>query len=223
MKHCNHCKVDVDTAENYCPLCYNYFEGGEDPETEYYLKREHAPRTMKSNHFVAKLFFFISLCVSVICVAINIFAGKQSQWSPIVICSIVYLWILVAHNIMSSRSAFEKVFFQLLGLLLLLYSLERISKGDWLFSYVLPSIILAATSVLAMISLISKSKANFLLSFFIFYIIFFVVSLVFLIFVKDVYRLLYLISVFYTGLIAAGTLIFGNKILRAEITKKAHL
>lgn len=230
MKHCNHCNIDVETTENYCPLCYNYFDVTEDnSKTEevegfdYYMKRSKTSHSMRSNHFVAKLFAYISICAIVGCIAINYFFSKAVPWSFIVVCSVAYLWILIAHTIISDRSPFEKIFFQLIALLLLLYSTNFISKGSWLCDYVIPSIMLAATTALVMISLISKNKATYILPFFIFYIIFSVVSLVFLLFFKDVYQLLNLINVFYTGLIAVGTLIFGNKILKAEVAKKAHL
>ena len=169
------------------------------------------------------MFLYLSICVSVICFAVNYFTEKHMLWSPVVFVSIMYIWILVLHTIISSRSAFEKIFFQLVGLIALLLMLERISMQAWFLDYVLPSILIATTTVLAMISMISKHKAALITTFFVFYIIFEAVSLVFLLFVRDVYFLLYLIHAVYNGLILFGTLLFGNRIIKNEIAKKAHL
>lgn len=225
MKYCKHCKVEVDSSENYCPLCYNYLEAEEEDKKgfDYYLGRDKAKSRAVNNNFLLKLFLYLSICVSVICFAVNYFTEKHMLWSPVVFVSILYIWILVLHTIISSRSAFEKIFFQLVGLIALLLMLERISMQAWFLDYVLPSILIATTTVLAMISMISKHKAALITTFFVFYIIFEAVSLVFLLFVRDVYFLLYLIHAVYNGLILFGTLLFGNRIIKNEIAKKAHL
>ena len=215
----------MDSSENYCPLCYNYLEseGEEKPTFDYYLERDPSKNRAVGNNFLLKLFLYLSICVCVICFVINYFTEKHMLWAPVVFVSVLYMWILIMHTIMSSRSAFEKIFFQLIGIIALLLMLERISKSAWFLNYVLPSILIATTSVLAMISLISKHKSALITTFFVFYLIFEVVSLIFLLFVKDVYFLLYLIHVIYNGLILFGTLLFGSRIIKNEIAKKAHL
>lgn len=178
---------------------------------------------MRSNNFVAKLFVYLSICAAVICCTVNYFTDKRFLWAPVVMFSILYLWILIAHTIMSDRNPFEKILLQFVGILLLLWSLENLSLVEFLFSYVMPSIIIVATTVLAMVSMISRNRANFLVSFFTFYIVFIVISLVFLIFFRQFFPLLYLIALIYNFLVLAGTLLFGFKILKTEIAKKAHL
>lgn len=223
MKYCKHCKLYVDSSENYCPLCYNYLEESEGEKSgfEYYLRRD-GRRRAASDHFLLKLFLYLSICISVVCFTVNYFTERHMLWSHVVFLSILYLWILIGHTILSSRSPFEKIFFQLVGLILLLIALERISMSAWFLDYVLPSILLAAVTVMAFISLISKKKASLISTFFVYYILMEIVSLVFLLFV-DVYRMLYLICAVYNGLVLLGTLLFGYKILKADIAKKAHL
>ena len=215
----------MQSSENYCPLCYNYLdtEGEEKEDFVYYLERDASKKRAIGNNFLLKLFLYLSICVTVVCFVINYFTDKHMLWSPVVFVSVLYMWILIMHTIMSSRNAFEKIFFQLVGIIALLLTLERISASAWFLSYVLPAILIATTSVLAMISLISKHKKALITTFFVFYILFEVVSLVFLIFLKDVYFLLYLIHAIYNGLILLGTLLFGGKIIRNEVAKKAHL
>ena len=162
MKYCKHCNVKVDSSENYCPLCYNYLEELE-PETdrfEYYLGRDGGKKRSASNHFLLKLFLYISVCISVVCFTVNYFTEPHMLWSPVVFVSVLYLWILIGHTILSKRSPFEKIFFQFVGLVVLLIFLERLSMRAWFLDYVLPSILLAASSVMALISLISKLQTE---------------------------------------------------------------
>ena len=224
MKYCKHCKLYVDSSENYCPLCYNYLEELE-PETdrfEYYLGRDGGKKRSASNHFLLKLFLYISVCIYVVCFTVNYFTEPHMLWSPVVSVSVLYLWILIGHTILSKRSPFEKIFFQFVGLVVLLIFLERLSMRAWFLDYVLPSILLAASSVMALISLISKRKNALVSTFFVYYVLLEVVSLIVLL-VTDVYSVLYLIHAVYNGLLLLGTVIFAYRILKADIAKKAHL
>ena len=224
MKYCKHCNVKVDSSENYCPLCYNYLEELE-PETdrfEYYLGRDGGKKRSASNHFLLKLFLYISVCISVVCFTVNYFTEPHMLWSPVVFVSVLYLWILIGHTILSKRSPFEKIFFQFVGLVVLLIFLERLSMRAWFLDYVLPSILLAASSVMALISLISKRKNALVSTFFVYYVLLEVVSLIVLL-VTDVYSVLYLIHAVCNGLLLLGTVIFAYRILKADIAKKAHL
>ena len=112
MKYCKHCKLYVDSSENYCPLCYNYLEESEGEKSgfEYYLRRD-GRRRAASDHFLLKLFLYLSICISVVCFTVNYFTERHMLWSPVVFLSILYLWILIGHTILSSRSPFEKIFF----------------------------------------------------------------------------------------------------------------
>ncbi len=224
MKYCKHCKVKVDSSEKYCPLCYNYLEEQEKETNrfDYYLGRDKNGKGKSNNYFLMKLFLYISICVSVICFVVNYFTDRHMLWSPVVFVSVVYLWILIAHTIISRRSPFEKIFFQLVGLILLMISLERLSMNAWFLDYVLPSILLTASSVMALISLVSGRKKTLVSTFFVYYVLMEAATI--LIFaLADVYKILYLIFSVYNGLILFGTLLFAYRILRADFAKKAHL
>lgn len=223
MKHCENCKVDVSTDENYCPICYNYLSEGEGQEFPLYLKRTNETKISLGASFVTKLFVFISICIAVICGAIDYMTTKEFTWSLVVCASILYAWVLVGHTVISSRSIFEKILFQLCALFVLLLSLNNISKGSWLFDYVLPSIFMASSVVMGIILLSSPLRKNYLLTFFVFYLLFAIISLFVVIFANEVYSLLYVVNLIANALIALGTLIFGFRRIKTDITKFMHL
>ena len=122
MKHCNNCNIDVNSDSSFCPLCYNNLETKDAMEsTPLYELCEKKPRSDVKTYFITRLFTLFSLIIIGGCLFIN-FIVKGKPWSLIVVSSILYLWVLIRHTIMSLRNTFEKVFLQLCGIALILIS-----------------------------------------------------------------------------------------------------
>lgn len=222
MKHCKYCNVDVDTNENYCPLCYNSLEGS-GKTNEFYLKRTEDDKTHKTNYFLTKLFLFMTLVFSAISIFINVLTYKGTPWSAVVIVSFVYMWILIMHTILSKRTIFEKIVFQVLGAIGVVGSVNYIAKGHWLCDYVIPSIALAVTGTLLLISVCVKNKYKIISPFFVTYILLFITTLVLILTGADAFRLLGQINMIACGVGIVGTLLFGFKTLKLDCSKKFHL
>lgn len=227
MKHCKHCNIDTNSSQRYCPLCFNDLDEIEDSEqtTELYLTRKNKDRTFKTKYFLLRLFAFISISAIVICAFINFMTYDKTGilWSIIVAVSILYVWILISHTILSSRSVFEKIFFQLLGIMAILVSSNLISGGNWLLNYVIPSVAIATAFVLTMITLVSKNRSIYVSTFLVIYILLFILSIV-LVYAKfDNFKLLNQINMIYCALAILGSLIFGFKTIKNDITKKFHM
>ena len=56
MKHCNLCGVDVDTSQNYCPLCYGSLEEKTAKTDEEMFNQSAKRETSKKKILVAKIF-----------------------------------------------------------------------------------------------------------------------------------------------------------------------
>lgn len=227
MKHCNKCNIDTDSKQKYCPLCYNDLESTNTKNTspEFYLTRTTADKTFKTRYFLFKLFLFLTISIGAICAFINFLTYEQSGvlWSLIVFASLLYVWILVGHSILSDRSMFEKIFFQFVGILAILLSSNLIAGGDWLIKYVLPSVAITVATVMIMITLITKKRTNYVSTFFVVYILLFVLSLVMVLAKFDTFKLLNQINLCLCGLAIFGTLVFGFKTLRADASRKFHI
>lgn len=223
MKHCKYCNVDVSTSEKYCPLCYNILEGEEEKSVDFYQKRQTDDKTHKTHYLVSKIFFMITLAIVATCVFINILTWDGIIWSLLVGVSVAYVWIFVAHTILSKRSIFEKVLLQLVGIIAIVVVCNILSKGNWLLNYVLPSIELATAVTLAFVTFILRNKYKVILPFFLVYILLLVTSIVLLAIKADTFMLLSEINIIMCGLAIVGTLIFGHKTLKTELAKKFHL
>ncbi len=224
MKHCNNCNVDVNTESTHCPLCYNNLENKTGKKTApLYDVCDKKPRSDVKSHFVLRLFTLISLVVIVGCVFIN-FLVKGRPWSLIVISSILYLWVLIRHTILSLRNTFEKVFLQLICISFILVSTSFMSvdKG-WFLNYVLPSVLCGASLTLLMVLFCSSKRRLYLFSFLIIFLIMIIVGIIFWCTSLATYNLLYMICVVLNSLIVLGIFLMDFKTVKSEFLKKFHL
>lgn len=224
MKYCKNCKVKIDSERDYCPLCFRESEKiNDEVSTPLFAERKTNETTVKRNLFVTKLFIFMSICAISVCLLINYFTGFELPWSLSVVSGILYCWILISHTIISRRGIFEKVLFQLLGIIFILWTSEKISTGHtWLWNYVFPSVSLCAICSLLMITFIRKDK-SWILSFLTITFILSVVSLIIMIKVSDDFKLLNLINVVLGGLSVLGYFTFGFGAIKQEFSKNFHL
>ncbi len=223
MKKCKYCKVEVDTHNDFCPLCFNRLQEVNDLTEEFYTPRKFNETTNVTHAFIFRLFLFISICIITICFFINELTTPTKPWFTIVIFAVLYCWILIAHTILSKQSIAKKIFLQVLAILALLYFAEKLSVDEWLLQYVFPAISMAAVTVLLMIIFISSRRAQFVLGFSIIFFLFGIASALLIIFKVIPFVLLNLINVVICALAFIGMLIFGSNAIKAEVAKKYHL
>ena len=225
MKYCKRCKIKTSDEQTSCPLCYNELESiNEERLTSFYPKRKQDEKLKHSEYFLVKLFTVISFCIVAIAGFINFLTYTGSVWSLLIAACVIYLWILIAHTIISKSSVFEKVMYQIIGLTAVLTSTEVISGGgDWLINFVVPSLSITLTIVLVMITFCSSKRKNYTLSFFLIYLLLILVPIITLAFKMLRFKLLMQINLLLLILVIVGTLILGFKTLKSEISKKFHL
>ena len=222
MKHCDNCKVDINTNKNYCPLCYGEIEG-ENCQDLIYKTKDMEPRIFKHRLLTTKIFLFISLCATIICMFVNFITTPKVLWSLIVAFSVLYVWILVRHTIISRRNFFEKILFQFLGISSVLLLSNIISGGGaWFWNYVLPSVALV-TTIVTLILCFSFSKKGHLASFFLLFILMLIMSGILLLAKIDTFKLLSQINIVFNTLNILGILIFNFKGLKKSFTKNFNL
>lgn len=226
MKECSKCKIKTNTSKRQCPLCFNELDGEfeGDKGTIIYNTDKHKDNTISNNYILTRIFLFLTFAISSICLFINFTADPTVWWSPIVILSLVYVWILVRHTILSQRGAFEKVLFQFIGILAVVFSSNFVAGGqDWIWFYLIPSGAIATSTVLAMILLINKKRSDFVVSAFAMALLVIGISLTLVLTRVDTFKLLNFINILYSGLFALAILVFGGRSLKRGLQKNFHL
>lgn len=224
MKYCSNCKVKIDGERNHCPLCFREIKEISDEKTlEYpFAERKKNENYQRNNSFVLKLFIFMSICAISICFLVNMLLPNSPSWWLVVLGGIVYVWVLIAHTIISRRNVFERILAQLVAITFLLWTCEFITEDtSWLMNYVFPSISMCTVFAMLMITFIRKDK-SWLLSFVAIIIILTIVSIISLLYLED-YHLLNIINIAFSGLTLLGFFTFGYQSIRQEFLKKFHL
>lgn len=225
MKYCHICNCHVEEGK-YCPLCYNQLENIADSKqvVPFYKHKDKNETSDKKTYFLARLFLFLSLAGVGTCVFVNVLT-KGNAWSVLVSLCVLYIWVLVGHTILSRRSVFEKILFQVLNVVAILVTTNLLAGGGkWLINYVLPSVAIVTTSVLIMISLIScRHRSQLLLAFLAMYLLSMIMSIVLLACKYDTFKILNQINMFYSILAIVGTLMLGYRIIKSEGSRKLHL
>lgn len=223
MKHCEICKVEVDTHSDICPLCYNkLIEIGEKTTPELFELKPREKRK-KSRVIVGKIFLLLSIVAVFACGFVN-YVTKSSPWSLVVLMGVIYLWVLVAHTIMSRNTPFQKIFLHLVSVTLLLLTIKYFySSNDWFVCYVFPSMSMLVAVVFSFIVMCSKNRKKLIYSFFAIELLLILASVFFLVFKYDSFKLLNQINIFVVSVVVIAYLLFGYKAIRSEFVRKFHI
>ena len=222
MKKCRHCNCKVDTDKNFCPICFNRLDTVDDVSKSLYTPRKDDQTTLKRSLFLYKLFLFLTVVSVTACVLINFFSGGI-HWFWLVVTGEAYIWVLIAHTILSNRSPFKKVVLQVITITLILVAANILTLGDWLVPYVLPSVSLGVLLSMALMLLISPTRGELVIGFSFIAVVLGVMSLVFLLAFKDTYDLLNIINLSCAAVSVFGYNLFGFNSVRKEFVKKWHL
>lgn len=223
MKHCNLCGVEVDTSQNYCPLCYGTLEE-KTPKTDEEMFNVSAKTVIsKKKMMVLKVFLLISVVVMTACIYINI-QTKTAPWSVIIGFSILYLWVLIAHTIMSRSTPFKKTLLQILSLGAILFATERFfGNTHWFTNFVFPGIAMLATAVTTFVVFCSKKRKEYIFGFFRVCILLILASVLLLVFKADEFKFINQINIILQSIVCLSYLIFAGKTIRTQASRKFHL
>lgn len=106
---CTHCNIEVGSNTKICPLCQSHLVG--ESEKEYWP----IPRDLKHQSMLWKIFLFICLVATALCLFIDFLfiETKHFHWSVIVLAWVVVFVTSLSHFIKCHRSV-PRVIFQIM-------------------------------------------------------------------------------------------------------------
>lgn len=161
MKNCDKCHVDINTNQEYCPLCHQVLSGENDPDF-HELYPEYVPLRREVLPLTKKVLLFLTIVSILTLIAINwlTWGENNSLWSLIPIGSILYFWLIVRYGVLSKQNIAFKLFLLTTVLVLILNLIDRV-YGDpatrgWALDYVTPLAFLACNLAISVIIWVRK-------------------------------------------------------------------
>ena len=227
MTKCNGCGVLVDGSLQYCPLCRRKFDVSSDNRVnEWYPQYETVSQNSKKNESgasITKTTLFTAIVICCDLTLLNAFVLTERLWCHSFIIPVAYVVFTIIHTFCSRTHLGLKILFQVIAVTGLLLAVD-IQSGftRWSLNYAFPSLIIAATH--AMIIITSVNKSHF------YGFIEFVVALI-LLSLLPVHLYIYGVSnIFWPAILAevnsiltmAGLFIFSANDFINEIKRRFH-
>lgn len=226
MKHCDKCRVDVDTNLKYCPLCHQLLTG-ENVEGKMERYPEFVPLRREILPITKRVLMILSVVSIMTLLLINLLNYNGKLWCLIPIGAIFYFWMLVRYGILTKQNmAFRLAFLTTILIIILnfidLYAGDNVYEG-WALNYVTPFGLLACNLAISVVILVKRLNYRDYLFYLITIIVFSLVPLALAVF--DVITIAWPAIVAFSGaiLILFGINFLFPKSIRDEIRKRFHM
>lgn len=229
MKHCDKCKVDIKTNQEYCPLCHQILSG-ETEEGHVEIYPDYVPMNRPILPLTKKIVLFITVVAIISLITVNVLTLKTEPkpWSLIPIGATIYFWLLVRYGILSKQNIAFKLAFLSTVLIIILnaidqnYSLDITTQG-WAINYVTPLALLACNFAISVIIWLKRINYREYLIYLITILVFSIVPIILVLF--DVITVAWpSIAAFAAAMFILLIIIFFfPKSIKDEIRKRFHL
>lgn len=161
MHYCKHCKVNISTETEYCPLCHRKLEKSENAQTKLTFPKNPAEKNKRN---VLKIIINI-LCPVLIftTVLINLLTYTGVLWSIIDTMGIIYVWLFGMWSFKKDSSLGTKILVNAIAINLILiavnifgYNLATLPSEFWALSYTIPFVLSGIILINNVLILIKK-------------------------------------------------------------------
>ena len=224
MSKCSSCGVIVHAVHPRCPLCQRHLSTQEVASENIWYPLYENDAIQRSRHFVSRLTDFITITVTSVSMVINLLTTPHTLWSLYVISSVLYVWLLIRHTMLSQAHLGAKIIGQVFGLSGMLVMVNMVEGSQrWSLNYVFPFIVILATLLITIIVLIKKMRWKEYVGFTLAVILLGYLPL--LLYLLGISQVLWAaaISALYAFLTLVGMILFSDKSLKNEIIRRFHL
>ena len=220
MSKCGYCGVEVIDETEHCPLCQGVLEQDGEGMSTY----PNAVAERKRIHFVFRLILFLSVAAALICFAVNRYVTPESNWSFIVIASLVYgLWMV--YIMLKDNAGYRmRILSGVAGAVILIILLDALTGfGGWSINYVFPFAIVLVDLALVILMLINRRNWQSYLILQFFMILVGIVPIVLC--HKGIVTTGVLVNIVFlvTLILFLGAVILGGKTAKNELMRRFHI
>lgn len=229
MLYCKHCKVNISTETEYCPLCHRKLEIKEKVGTQITFPK--TQNQVKKRNVLKMIINIICPLLIATTVLINLLTYSGVLWSVIDTMGIIYVWLFGMWSFKKDAGLGIKILANVLAINLILisinifgYNLATMPNELWALTYTLPFILSAVILINNVFILIKRfAIKEFLLS----QLSLCALSVTFFILMLCLDPVSILFPKIMVGSLAVFTLIsmfvLAPKSIKQEISKKFHI
>ena len=220
MNKCNFCNVNIADDTNKCPLCGSVLEGNEKGVNTY----PDVQKKFRVINLLFKIFLFVAIVVSSICVAVNYFTDFSNKWSFIVIIAFVFI-LLSVHLFVTRGVGYRQRTFAIAAfvILFLLYLDYDTGFNRWSINYCFPLGIIVIN--IGIIVLMIVNRRNFQSYILILFSLVLISVFALLLYHFDVITVPYMsvIAFLMSLFLTVGVILFGGQRVKNELYRRFHI
>ena len=154
---CKYCNIEVACESKICPLCHEKLSIPENLDMPYeaqraYPEKQKTPTRQKKRRSITRIYVSAALTTFILSIPINLLTTPKLYWFAIVAALGIYGFILIANTILSNNGIGIKIFWQGVGILAVLLTVNYLiekqtphSSATWVWDYGLPAILIIAS------------------------------------------------------------------------------
>ena len=220
MNKCNFCNVNIADDTNKCPLCGSVLEGNEKGVNTY----PDVQKKFRVINLLFKIFLFVAIVVSSICVAVNYFTDFSNKWSFIVIIAFVFI-LLSVHLFVTRGVGYRQRTFAIAAfvILFLLYLDYDTGFSKWSLNYCFPLGIIVIN--IGIIVLMIVNRRNFQSYILILFSLVLISVFALILYHFDVITVPYMsvIAFLMSLFLTVGVILFGGQRVKNELYRRFHI
>lgn len=223
MSRCNRCNIEILDDTIVCPICDGVIKRSEEGIIMP-MYPDVAP-TMKKRKFFVKLFIFVSVCLEIFFILLNRKLGSSVRWSLICGVALAYICFTLVYSFLYSRDHRRRIMYQSIGVMILCGILDYlIGYIGWSFGIAMPVIFMGIDMVIFILMIVNKHQFQFYLMM---QIVNTILNTILLIIVLTTelanFTILAWVSEGLSVLLLAGTVVFGDKKVISELTRRFRI
>lgn len=232
MAKCIRCKIQIDDDSMMCPLCDGVlvrddveYENAIKDKNGIYISRsttypDVAP-TLRRMKFFIKLAIFLAAVAAVLALVIDYYTSNGISWSPIVGLLLAYGCFTLVYSFSTQRTLQKIIHVQTILAIVSMVALDYLlGHRGWAIKYAIPITLMAIPVGVVVLMIINVENWQ---SYIMTEITVTVVSVILLILaICGVFKstILLLIAALVSGIILAGTILFGSRLVSDEIKRR---
>lgn len=220
-QNCKRCHIGVTGSHTACPLCQGPLVGVPCPQDDRF---PFIDTILHQHHQLIRILLFISAIIVLLCFAVNYLMVYPGFWSLFVALGVVCMWVSTSmvfrkrHNI-PKTILWQAVIFTVFTVMIDLASGWR----HWSLDYAMPCFFIVAILSMWAVAGILRLRLEDYLGYMLIDVVIGVIPTLFLLFHLVNVTLPSVLCILASVISFAALMIFKDKALRSEITKRLHI